>query len=679
MVTEFSETALLRWIPLLPLVGALVHGVMLAVIRRPMPRNGVIAVSVSTVFASFVLVCVAFWKLISLPEIGGLHDVAYTWMGVGAGSSSFAADMAFQFDSLSAVMCLVVTGVGLLIHVYSVGYMDDDHRDDRGFQRFFCYLNLFLAAMLMLVLGDNLLVLFLGWEGVGLCSYLLIGFWYSDEWNAYCGSKAFIVNRVGDFGFIVGILLLFWSLADVGAGSVAFREIQAAFPKIAEKTVILPEVFGGGEVLLVSVIGIFLFIGACGKSAQIPLYVWLPDAMAGPTPVSALIHAATMVTAGVYMVCRMSFLYAAAPGASALVAWVGGLTAVFAAIMAIAQTDIKKVLAYSTVSQLGYMFLAAGCGAYTAAMFHVVTHAFFKALLFLGAGAVIVAMHHEQDMLKMGKLRKKLRRTHVVMLIGVLAISGFPFLSGFFSKDEILLSAFAAEQVPGHLWLYWIAAGTAALTAFYMGRLYVLTFWGDSRVDQQLRSHLDDPVDWIMYPLYVLAVLSMVGGFMGLPQFWGDRLGVESSDSLGNFLLRTVAAVPAHEVGQATEWGLVGVAVAAFLVGAGAAWFLYEERAELPDRIAQRLGGLYALVREKFYVDELYDRVIVRPLVAISDEVLFREIDARAIDGVAVNGTARAVRALAAHGLKYAQSGLAQGYMLLMVAGAVAIVTYLLQ
>ncbi len=677
MVTELTETALLRWIPLLPLITAVVHGVMLAVVRRPMARNAVVTVSLLSVFGAFAVTCIAFWELISQPEADALHDVAYTWMGVGAGSSSFAADLAFQFDSLSAVMTLVVTGIGLLIHVYSVGYMDEDHRDDRGFQRFFCYLNLFLAAMLFLVLGDNLLVMFLGWEGVGVCSYLLIGFWYSDEQNAYCGSKAFIVNRIGDFGFLVGTLLLFWSLADAGAGSVAFREIEAAFPRIAEQTLAIPEWLGGGEILLASVIGLCLFLGACGKSAQLPLYVWLPDAMAGPTPVSALIHAATMVTAGVYMVCRLSFLYAAAPEASVVIAWVGGVTALFAATMAVAENDIKKVLAYSTISQLGYMFLAAGCGAYSAAMFHVVTHAFFKALLFLGAGAVIVAMHHEQDMTKMGKLRKKLPLTHIVVLIGVLAIMGFPGLSGFFSKDEILVSTFAAEQVPGHVALFGIAALTVVFTAFYMGRLYVLTFWGTSRVEQKLRAQLDDPVGWIMYPLYALAVLSIVGGFMGLPQFWGDLLGVDNSNSLGNFLLRTVMPTPAHEIAHSTEWGLTGISVAGLGLGAGLAWSFYQRNPEIPAKLASALGGLHRLVRDKYYVDELYDRLIVRPLVALSDGFLHRVVDAKLIDGGLVDGSARAVRGLAAHALKYAQSGLAQGYMLVMVAGTLVLVAWL--
>ncbi|MEE8386308.1 MAG: NADH-quinone oxidoreductase subunit L, partial [Dehalococcoidia bacterium] len=579
------------------------------------------------------------------------------------------------------VMCMVVTGVGLLIHLYAVGYMDEDHRDDKGFQRFFCYLNLFLAAMLMLVLGDNLLVMFLGWEGVGLCSYLLIGFWYSDEFNAYCGSKAFIVNRIGDAGFLVGIFLLFWALAEAGVPAVSFRGIEAGFDKIVDMTVTLPAWIpglGGAVWGLPTLIGLCFFLGACGKSAQLPLYVWLPDAMAGPTPVSALIHAATMVTAGVYMVCRLSFLYAAAPGASAVVAWVGALTAIFAATIALTQTDIKKVLAYSTVSQLGYMFLAAGCGAYSVAMFHVVTHAFFKALLFLGAGAVIIAMHHEQDMQKMGGLRSKLPNTHVVMAIAVLAIAGFPGFSGFFSKDEILLSAFLAHDVPGHYALWAIAVITAVLTAFYMSRLLFLTFYGTSRVEAGVSSQLREPVAWVMWPLYILAALSVLGGLMGLPQFWGDMFNIPDSDSLGNFLELTVVAAPHHEIAHSTELWLIAAAIGAALVGMAVGYWLYVSRPELPERLAARFAGIYRTLLEKYYVDEFYDRSLVRPLVALSDRILFRGVDAGLIDGIAVNGSARTVRAIAANGLKYLQSGLAQGYLFLMIVGTVAIVAYLL-
>jgi NADH-quinone oxidoreductase subunit L len=673
MVEPAAPTDLLRWIPLLPLLGAAVHGVLLGLVRRELPRGAVIALSVGAPALAFLVTLAAFLQLRGLaPGTLGLVDEVYTWIGAGR----VVAEMSFLFDPLSAVMCLVVTGVGTLIHVYSIGYMDDDHRDDGGFQRFFCYLNLFLCAMLLLVLGDNLLVMFLGWEGVGLCSYLLIGFWYGDRWNATCGMKAFVVNRIGDFGFLVGIFLILWALADTGA-TLNFREIQAALPGFVERSVSVPEWLGGSW-RLTTLIGLCLFVGAVGKSAQLPLYVWLPDAMAGPTPVSALIHAATMVTAGVYMVCRMSFLYAEAPGASALIAWTGGITALFAATIAIAQTDIKKVLAYSTVSQLGYMFLAAGCGAYSAAIFHLGTHAFFKALLFLGSGAVILAMHHEQDTDKMGGLRKRLRRTHAVFLVGVLAIAGFPPLSGFFSKDEVLLSAWTAHGIPGHQWLWGIGLLTAAITAFYMFRLHFRTFAGESRVPHEIEHHgIHEPATTVLAPLYVLAFLSAVAGFAGLPQVYGDLLGVAESNGLSNFL-RQVVRTGEHHVPHSTELALAGLAILAATLGTALAWLLYVARPELPARIRAGAGALHRLIANRYYVDELYDALFVRPLIAISDRMLFRGVDAGLIDGFAVNGSARAVRALAADALKYLQTGLTQGYLITMVAGAFAVLAWLL-
>ncbi len=675
-----GDTTLLRWIVLLPGLGAAVHGVMLGLLRREAPRWFVVAVSCGAVGVAFLLSCAALVQLLGRPEEGRLLlDEAYTWFGAG----SFHAELAFQLDALSAVMTLVVTGVGFLIHVYSVGYMADDHRDDGGFQRFFCYLNLFTCAMLLLVLGDNLLVMFLGWEGVGLCSYLLIGFWYSDRWNAFCGSKAFIVNRIGDFGFLIGIFLLVWALRDAGVTSIAFREIEAGFGALADRTVALPGWLGflpgAPEWRLATLVGLCLFLGACGKSAQIPLYTWLPDAMAGPTPVSALIHAATMVTAGVYMVCRLSFLYEAAPGAAATVAWTGGLTALFAATIAIAQTDIKKVLAYSTVSQLGYMFVAAGCGAYGAAIFHLGTHAFFKALLFLGSGAVILAMHHEQDTDKMGGLRRLAPRTHAVFLIAVLAIAGFPPLSGFFSKDEILLSAWTAEGVPGHRALWALGLGTAALTAFYMFRLHFRTFAGSLRAPREVREHVREPGSVVLVPLYVLAFFSIVAGFVGLPQVYGDLLGVSHSNSLANFLRPVLHEEHGHHVSHATEYGLAALAVVAALVGTLLAAWLYVWRPRLPARLRGALGGLFRLVRDKYYVDEAYDAAFVRPLVVTSDKVLFRVVDAGLIDGVAVNGTAHAVRGFASRALKYAHSGLTQGYLLVMLLGTLAVVGWLVR
>ncbi len=421
-------------------------------------------------------------------------------------------------------------------------------------------------------------------------------------------------------------------------------------------------------------IGICLFVGAMGKSAQIPLYVWLPDAMAGPTPVSALIHAATMVTAGVYMVCRMSFLYAEAPGASALIAWTGAITALFAATIAIAQTDIKKVLAYSTVSQLGYMFLAAGVGAYSAAIFHLVTHAFFKALLFLGSGAVILAMHHEQNTDKMGGLRKLIPRTHAVFAAGVIAIAGLPYIaSGFFSKDEILLSAYLAHHVPGYMALWGIGVLTAGITAFYMFRVHARTFFGECRAPDEVRSHIHDPKNVVLVPLYVLAVLSILGGYLGPSEAF---VPVPDANSLGNFLLPAVTQ-EAHHVGHSTEYALAGITTGIILVGLLLAYLLYVRRPELPGRIASSLGGFSRAVANKYYVDEIYDAVIVRPLVVISDRVLFRGIDATLIDDVGANGSAKAVRALASDAFKYLQSGLAQGYLFLMVVGTLAIIGYL--
>jgi NADH-quinone oxidoreductase subunit L len=682
MVTEGTEEALLRWIPLLPLVAAVAHGVMLVLVRRPVRQWIAWSISCGAVLVAFLFACAAFGQLVQLPaESRLLVDNLYTWIGAGVGNQAFSAELAFQLDPLSAVMALVVSGVGTLIHFYSIGYMADDHRDDKGFQRFFCYLNLFTFAMLVLVLADNVVLMFLGWEGVGLCSYLLIGFWYGDRHNAYCGSKAFIVNRIGDFAFLVGLFLLFSALVDIGQPTVAFRDIERNFSQITDAVIAVPAWLPfGPSYQLVDVVGICFFLGACGKSAQIPLYVWLPDAMAGPTPVSALIHAATMVTAGVYMVCRLSFLYAAAPAASAVIAWTGGITAIFAATIAITQTDIKKVLAYSTVSQLGYMFVAAGCGAYSAAIFHLATHAFFKALLFLAAGAVILAMHHEQDMEAMGGLRRRIPRTRWTFLIGTLAIAGFPPLSGFFSKDEILVAAYTAA-VPGHDWLYAIGLVTAGVTAFYMFRLYFRIFRGKSRVPHDVRERMEDPPGTVIVPLYILAAFAAVAGFAGLPQVWGDLswIGIEDSNSLANFLAPVLASSEAHEIAHSTEYWLAAGAVAVALLGAAAAWWLYVRKPAWPAAIADKLGGVRRLLLAKYYVDEIYDASVVRPLVAISDRLLYRGIDAKLIDGLAVNGLARSVRALAADGLKYVQTGFAQSYLFLMVVGAFAVVAYLMR
>jgi NADH-quinone oxidoreductase subunit L len=669
----------LRWIPLLPLVSALWLGLWLLIARRDLPRWLIWGPACLAPIAAFGL---ALQQVVQLavgfpPGERYLVDNVYTWIGV----DPFFAEMGFLLDPLSAVMVLVVTGVGSLIHIYSIGYMDDDHRDDRGFQRFFLYLNLFTFSMLMLVLGNNLLVMFVGWEGVGLCSYLLIGFWYLEDHNAMCGQKAFVVNRIGDLGFLLGVFLLFWAYAAAGFPTIEFREMAEHVDAVAAQTVTLPAFLsflpGFPQWGLLTLACLCLFVGACGKSAQIPLYVWLPDAMAGPTPVSALIHAATMVTAGVYMICRMSFAYALAPGALAVVAWVGALTALFAGIIAIAQTDIKKVLAYSTVSQLGYMFLAAGVGAYSAAVFHLVTHAFFKALLFLGAGSVILGMHHEQNIEKMGGLRGRMFWTWLTFLIGVCAITGLPFTSGFFSKDEILLGAYLAHEVPGHTALYAIGLITAGLTAFYMWRLYIVVFTGQTRASAKLARQIHEQPAVIVLPLAVLAVLSLFGGLVGLPDLYGEAIfGVAESNSIHHFLQPLVHSAE-HEVSHGLELALMALAVGASLAGTALAWFLYFFRAELLASLVPALRPLHRLVAQRFYVDELYDRVIVQPLLRFSDWVLYRGVDAGLIDGLAVNGTAQLVRVAGEASRKWVQTGRTQSYVLSMVVGSVALLAYL--
>ena len=680
MVEAVTENAALRWIPLLPLIAAAISGAWLVFGRRELPRVAVIALACGAPIASFAIAVVQVFALATeLPADARFYvDNLYTWISAG----DFHAELSFLLDPLSAVMVLVVTGVGSLIHVYSVGYMDDDHRDDRGFQRFFAYLNLFMFSMLMLVLGDNLLVMFVGWEGVGVCSYLLIGFWYLDDYNAKCGQKAFVVNRIGDFGFLLGIFLLFWSFAQAGVPTVEFREMAANVGLLANQTVELPAWLsflpGYPNWGLLTLACLCLFIGAAGKSAQIPLYVWLPDAMAGPTPVSALIHAATMVTAGVYMVCRMSFAYSLAPGAMATIAWIGALTAFFAATIGLAQTDIKKVLAYSTVSQLGYMFLAAGVAAYSSAIFHVMTHAFFKALLFLAAGSVILGMHHEQDITKMGGLRRRMPVTWAVFLVGVLAISGVPPFSGFFSKDEILLSVNLAHGIPGHEWLWLIGLATAFLTAFYMFRLYYLVFTGESRADRHTQEHIHESGNWILFPLVVLAVLSVIGGFFGLPDAYGELFGVEESNSLHHFLQPVVNAAE-HHVDHATEFGLAAITTVVGLAGIALATLLYYWRRDLVPKLVQAIQPLYALVRDRYRIDELYDAAIVRPLAGLSRAVLARIVDQGLIDGVLVNGTANFVRATADGALKYLQTGQAQSYLFAMLLGGALLIAWLVR
>jgi NADH-quinone oxidoreductase subunit L len=638
----------IRWIPLLPLIGFAINGLGARANLSPAQTQRVHWVACLAPFASFIIAVLAFLKLLSLPTEGRLLvDTLYTWIGSG----DFAARLSFQIDPLSSVMSLVVTGVGFLIHVYSIGYM----HGDRGYSRYFAYLNLFMAMMLVLVLGDNLLLLFLGWEGVGLCSYFLIGFWYEDPEKAYAGLKAFVVNRIGDFGFLLGIFLLFWGLGQKGIWTIDFGVIQAHVNLLSP--------------VIITAICLLLFMGAMGKSAQIPLYVWLPDAMAGPTPVSALIHAATMVTAGVYMVARMHFLFVASDLAMHWVAWVGAITALFAATIGICQNDIKRVLAYSTVSQLGYMFVGVGVGAYAAGIFHLMTHAFFKALLFLGAGSVMHAMGNETDIQKMGGLRKKMPWTFWTFMIATLAIAGFPPFSGFFSKDEILWQAYSSHHGSAGLWLLlWIGA---AVTSFYMFRLVFLTFFGEPR-DHHLYEHAHESPAVMTVPLALLAVGAAVAGFVGIPGSWGFTNHFE------HFLEPVVGELPhgAH-VSHAVEFTFVGLSIAVAVAGLLLAWWMYLRSQQVPKNIAQKYPRLYDLVYNKYYVDELYDALFVRPIRDLSVKVLWKIMDAGIIDDVLVNGTARFFQR-SARSLRRLQVGDVQSYALAMVVGILAIVGFLL-
>jgi NADH-quinone oxidoreductase subunit L len=650
-----SPTSLVWLVPALPLAGFLVNGAL--AFLRPRAKTAVSVIGVGVLLAAFGVAVAIAAALARAPEPQPVVFNYWDWMVVGTLRVSYA----LQVDPLSVVMMLVVTGVGSLIHIFSVGYM----HEDEGYARYFAYLNLFVFFMLTLVLGANFPVTFVGWEGVGLCSYLLIGFWYGEKVNADAGKKAFIMNRIGDFGFLVAMFLIWRTTGSLDYTTV-FAQAPTAFAV-------------GGSV--VTAITLFLFLGCTGKSAQIPLYTWLPDAMAGPTPVSALIHAATMVTAGVFLVARSNVLFAMAPLSSAVVAGVGALTALFAATIALKQWDIKKVLAYSTVSQLGYMFLGVGTGAYVAGIFHLATHAFFKALLFLGSGSVIHAMHHAyhashshedaQDMRNMGGLRAYLPWTATLMWIATLAIAGIPPLSGFFSKDEILGAAFARAAAQPVWYLFWgLGLAAALLTAFYMTRMMLYTFHGPNRTGAEAQHHLHE-APWVMTgPLLVLGVLSAVGGVLNLPALvgGGERLHhwLEPVTAPGTALL------PASEVSAATEWTLFAVAVAIALAGIIGAWRLLKPAALVPARQAPAETGLGALLNRKWYVDELYDFLFVRPIQWLSRTVLWKFVDQGVVDGAGVNGSAVVSRALGWIGSKL-QTGQVGVYVSLFVIGVLLV------
>jgi NADH-quinone oxidoreductase subunit L len=668
-------------IPLFPLAGA----ATMFFIGRRLSNGAVSAVGVGSVGLSMIFAFGAIVQLIARAPAQRLVEIVlFDWVPAGAMHTmsgrlvNFDAQWAMLLDPLSAVMLGVVTGVGFLIHVYSTGYM----AHEGGYYRFFGYLNLFMFSMLVLVLGNNLLLLFVGWEGVGLCSYLLIGFYFLRKSASDAGKKAFIVNRIGDAGFVLGLLLLLNAI-----GTLRFTEIG-------------PAIEAGGFTVgngVMTAIALLLFVGATGKSAQIPLYVWLPDAMEGPTPVSALIHAATMVTAGVYMITRMNVVFQLAPVALAAVATVGAVTAIYAASMGLVQNDIKRVLAYSTVSQLGYMFLALGVGAFTAGIFHLMTHAFFKALLFLGSGSVIHSLGGEQDMRKMGGLWSKIPVTAWTFLLATIAISGIPPLAGFVSKDAILAASFNARPL-----LWGIGLVTAGMTAFYMFRLVFLTFFGESRVAHDVEHHIHESPRSMTVPLMILALLSVVGGWIG----WPDSLG--GSDHFAKFLdpviarhAEVIAAVP-EATQRGSEYGLMAASVLVGLIGISLAWFFYLRRPRIPGTLAARSGGLYRLIYNKYYVDQIYDAMFVNRTKDLGTTL--GAFDRDVIDGLGVNGAGWVTRAFSSismvwdkwiidglvnlaarivwifsYPVRMIQSGRVSNYALLIVLGVLVFLGYYLR
>jgi len=657
---------LVRLILLLPLAGAILNGVVTLFFPALREREGLIGAIGTTV----VVLPFLFTLYLFLTFDGEAHVADfYTWMSAGDLSVSFA----YRIDQLSLLMSLVVTGVGGLIHLYSIGYM----HGDSGYARFFAYLNLFIFAMLNLVLGNNLLVLFLGWEGVGLCSYLLIGFWYTELKNSAAASKAFIMNRVGDFAFLMAMFLLYKAL-----GSLDFD-------------VLLADPAGNLSQSTLNWVVLLLFIGATGKSAQIPLFTWLPDAMAGPTPVSALIHAATMVTSGLYLLARLSPMVLSAPQVMVVIAVIGALTALMAATIAITQNDIKKVLAYSTVSQLGYMFMSAGVGAFFVAIFHVMTHAFFKGCLFLGSGSVIHGMHeveHElehqghkkhldpQDMRTMGGLKKYMPATRMTFLLSTLAIAGIPLFAGFFSKDEILFKAFEyGYNGNGYAWFVWIIGIlTAFLTAVYMTRCYVLTFEGEARWPKADKIHPKESPWTMTTPLWVLGGLSVIGGFVGLPGViaHGEWNWIHHWLAGEHGPVAEPLAVP-HDPGfVAIEWGLIALGSAIALAGVGLAWRWYTTHGlAFDERLRGIFGGLYRLWQGKYFVDELYDATIVKPLIGSAERGL-APFDEQVVDGT-VNGVGNLTRGLSTL-LRPIQTGIVQSYAVAIVFGVVLVIALML-
>jgi NADH-quinone oxidoreductase subunit L len=623
-------------IPLFPLLGFLINGLG----RNMLSKTVIGFVGCLTVLASFAVSVGIFLELNS-SETKSFIIPIFDWISAGTVKIPFS----FLIDPLSTLMLLIVTGIGFLIHVYSTGYM----HDDAGFGKFFSYLNLFIFFMLLLVLGSNYVVMFIGWEGVGLCSYLLIGFWFSNAAYASAAKKAFVMNRIGDLGFLIAVFLIFTTFNSV--------EFSNVFPQAANMA------SGDSTLILITAL---LFVGAIGKSAQIPLFTWLPDAMAGPTPVSALIHAATMVTAGIYMIARSNILFTLAPETLGVVSIIGLATLFMAAAIAVSQTDIKKVLAYSTVSQLGYMFLGLGVGAYTGAFFHVITHAFFKALLFLGAGSVIHAMSNEQDMRNMGGLRKKLPVTFLTMMIGTIAIAGLPPFSGFFSKDEILAHVYEHNKV------FWVIAVIGAMfTSFYMFRMMFLTFNGSFRGTKDQEHHLHESPASMTIPLIILAVLSALGGLIGIPAVLGGGHWLESF--LAPVFLVSASKTSVMTLDHTTEYVLMALSVTAALLSMLYAYVRYVKQAHIPADDRTDRGLLARLSYNKFYIDEVYNSLITRPLDALSG-FFYKVVDKAGIDGI-VNGFGKGAIE-ASKSFRLLQTGMVGFYIFMMVAGILALLFY---
>lgn len=616
-------------VPLFPLIGFLINGLG----RKSLSKQAIAIIGSGSILVSFII---SIFLFLQVKNNGAIFSEYFLFINI----ETLKIPFSFQVDQLSSLFLLIITGIGFLIHLYSSSYMKDEENQHYG--RYFAYLNLFVFSMLLLVMGANYVIMFIGWEGVGLCSYLLIGFWFKNDNYNYAAKKAFIMNRIGDLGFLLAVFYLINKL-----GTVTYIDVFARVGELSSQDI--------------TIITSLLFVGAMGKSAQLPLYTWLPDAMAGPTPVSALIHAATMVTAGIYMIARSNILYTMAPGTQGFIAIIGLATALFAATIALKQNDIKKVLAYSTVSQLGYMFLGLGVGAYTGAVFHVMTHAFFKALLFLGAGSVIHAMHHEQDIRKMGGLKKFMPITHITFLLGCLAIAGVPPFSGFFSKDEILAAAFEKNPI-----LYYLGVAGALMTTFYMFRLYAMTFLGKFRGTHDQEHHLHESPSAITIPLIVLAVLATVGGFVGIPEvFAKDSHWLEHW--LAPIFESSKSLVEVHAINHSQELLMMGVVTGLVLVTIVFTWNKFSKYEE--KNVEE--NGLGKVLENKWYVDELYDATIVKPLDGLA--VFFKNIfEKSGIDG-AVNGVGRLVT-YSSRQLRLVQSGQVGNYILIMVLSIIVII-----